>query len=281
LEAATSRLQNFWENFKRDFTLSHREFRENKTTTAGARYQSANAAHGLGNGEAIYQQDTVNAIANLATATAHDRNTVATLTSTNSALSSELTTVNRKFVFALTEIARLNGLISNSPTGATSWPGDSFEAKQYCWSCGYRCTHYSSRCPVPKPGHQKSAKAADILGGSTANKHPWHGLETNAIINNVFNPTLVPTPATGAIADIGCTSHFLSPQAPYEQLVPVADGLRVGLPNGATLQSTHRALLHIAGPLPQLPIRARQANVFPGITGKALVSIGQLCDNGY
>jgi hypothetical protein len=152
-----------WENFKRDFTLSHSEFWENKTTTAGAGYQSANAAHGLGDGKAIYQQDTVNAIANLAMATANDRNTVATLTSTNSALSSELTTVNRKLDAALTE---------NSPTGATSRPGDSFEAKHYCWSCGYRCTHYSSRCPVPKPGHQKSAKASDILGGSTANKHP-------------------------------------------------------------------------------------------------------------
>jgi hypothetical protein len=53
------------------------------------------------------------------------------------------------------------------------------------------------------------------------------------------------------------------------------------LPKGATLQSTHQALLPIAGPLAQLSLRARQANVFPGITGKALVSIGQLWDHGY
>jgi hypothetical protein len=151
-----------WANFKPDFTLSHREFWESKTTTAGAGYQSANAAQGIAAGKAIYQQDTVNAIANLATATAHDRSTVATLTSTNRDLSNELTTVNRKLVSALTEIARLTSLSSNSSAGSTSRPGAGFEPKHYCWSCGYRCTHYSSRCPVPKPGHQKSAKAADM-----------------------------------------------------------------------------------------------------------------------
>jgi hypothetical protein len=147
-----------WDNFKRDFALSHREFREAKVTSAGAGYQSANS---------VYQQNTVDAIANLATATAHDRQTVSTLTATNSALTLELTAVNRKLVTALQEIAKLQAA-SNSSVGTPA--AVPLEPKHYCWSCGYRQTHYSSRCPVPKPGHQKSAKAADTMGGSSVNK---------------------------------------------------------------------------------------------------------------
>jgi hypothetical protein len=76
------------------------------------------------------------------------------------------------------QLSSLRSLSSNSSAGSTSssirfaLPGEILEPKHYCWSCGYRYTHYSSRCPVPKPGHQKSAKAADIMGGSTANKPP-------------------------------------------------------------------------------------------------------------
>jgi hypothetical protein len=177
-----------WANFKRDFTLSHRDFRETKTTTAAAGYQSANAAQRIDADDSIYRQDTVNAIANLATATAHDRNAVATLTSTNSSLAHELTAVNRKLVTALMEITRLTGQLTrprspaSSTLGSASTAGSNLSSirtplptvalkpKHYCWSCGYRCTHYSSRCPVPKLGHQKSAKAADIMGGSTVNQ---------------------------------------------------------------------------------------------------------------
>jgi hypothetical protein len=156
-----------WGHFKRDFTLSHRALREAKVTSAGAGYHSANA---------VYQQDTVTAIANLATATAHDRQAVATLSTTNSTLTLALTAANKKLVAALHDVARLTQELADlqsrlGPTkyqsGATNLP---LEPKHYCWSCGYRQTHYSSRCPNPKTGHQKSAKASDIMGGSIVNK---------------------------------------------------------------------------------------------------------------
>jgi hypothetical protein len=149
-----------WEHFKRDFAISHREFCEAKITSAGAGYQSVNS---------VYQHDTANAIANLATATAHDRQTVANLSATNSTLTLELTSVNHKLVAALLDINKLNKQLSDLQTRSGS-PTPLFEPKHYCWSCGYRQTHYSSRCPHPKPGHQKSAKASDIMGGSTLNK---------------------------------------------------------------------------------------------------------------
>ena len=149
-----------WDQFKQDFSESHREFRDARGTTAGASNYQAN--------NAVYQQDTIEAIANLATATSHDRQAVSTLTSTNSALTKELASVNAKLVTALLENTKLAAQIkSNVPPGSD---GYRHEARHYCWSCGYRSTHYSSKCPSPKDGHQKGAKAAETLGGSTANK---------------------------------------------------------------------------------------------------------------
>jgi hypothetical protein len=150
-----------WAHFKRDFVISHREFREAKVTSAGAGYQSANAA--------AYQQDTANAIANLATATAHDCQTVANLSATNNTLTLELTAVNRKLVAALFDVNKLTKQLAELQHKYEN-PTPPLEPKHYCWSCGYRQTHYSSRCLNPKVGHQKSAKASDIMGGSTLNQ---------------------------------------------------------------------------------------------------------------
>jgi hypothetical protein len=147
-----------WEQFKTDFAIAHREFRDARTTTAGATDYKANSA--------AYQQDTIDAIACLATATAHDRHTFATLTNTNSALTKELAAVNAKLITALLENTRLA-----AKSSSVSPPSNNLhEARHYCWSCGYLQTHYSSKCPNPKEGHQKAAKAANTMGGSVFNK---------------------------------------------------------------------------------------------------------------
>jgi hypothetical protein len=147
-----------WDQFKTPFSESHREFRDATGTTAGStNYQSNNAVH---------QQDTIEAIANLATATSHDRQAVSTLTSTNSALTKELTIVNAKLVTALLANTKLTAQLATNLPNTIERP----DAWHYCWSCGYKQTHYSSKCPVPKEGHQKGAKAADTMGGSTRNK---------------------------------------------------------------------------------------------------------------
>ena len=153
------------EHFKRDFTLSHCELCKAKVTSVGAGYQSANS---------VYQQDTVNAIAKLATATAHDHQTIATLSATNSTLTLELTTVNKQLVTALLDVTKLNiqlADLKSKPGGSTGGPLEpQAPTKHYCWSCGYKQTHYSSRCPNPKPGHQRAAKALDIMGSLALNK---------------------------------------------------------------------------------------------------------------
>ena len=51
----------------------------------------------------------------------------------------------------------------------------------------------------------------------------------------------------------------------------------VGLPNGTTIRLPHQALLKF----PQISLAARQAHVFPALQNKALLSIGQFCDDGF
>jgi hypothetical protein len=50
----------------------------------------------------------------------------------------------------------------------------------------------------------------------------------------------------------------------------------VVLPDGRTIKSTHVTELDV----PDLPLAARTAHIFPGLTNGSLISIGQLCDHG-
>ena len=60
-------------------------------------------------------------------------------------------------------------------------------------------------------------------------------------------------------------------------MLPTNDGINVKLPDGSTITSTHTALLAI----PQLPMAAQRAHIFPALKNKALISIAQLCDHDY
>jgi hypothetical protein len=51
----------------------------------------------------------------------------------------------------------------------------------------------------------------------------------------------------------------------------------VRLPNGATMESSHTAELDI----PELNAAAYIAHVFPGMANHTLLSVGQLCNEGY
>ena len=73
--------------------------RKSQATTAGAGYHTANiVGHQATNH--VYRQETVDTIANLVTATAGDRASVATLTATNSTLAAALTLSNNKLITA-------------------------------------------------------------------------------------------------------------------------------------------------------------------------------------
>jgi hypothetical protein len=77
-----------WEQFKIDFSTAHRDFRLTNQTAHQSGFHSANMMIEHGREETM--QDTVDAIAQLATETASDRGTVATLTATNAKLATQL-----------------------------------------------------------------------------------------------------------------------------------------------------------------------------------------------
>ena len=79
-----------------------------------------------------------------------------------------------------------------------------------------------------------------------------------------------------AIVDSGTTGHFLQISSECVDKRQTDEGLNVHLPDGSVITSTHTALLNI----PQLPMKARRAHLFPKIS-HALLSISMLCDEGY
>ena len=83
-----------WQQFKTYFIMDHQELRESQKTLQGAGYHATNNTFVQTSDDSDLKQETADAIANLATATAADRATVATLIETNSKFTQELITVN-------------------------------------------------------------------------------------------------------------------------------------------------------------------------------------------
>ena len=83
-------------------------------------------------------------------------------------------------------------------------------------------------------------------------------------------------PNTLAIVDSGCTSHLLGPSTPCTNKSSTSNVILVVLPNGSSIHASHTALITF----PQLPIGARQSNVFPDLGNRNLISIGNLYDHG-
>jgi hypothetical protein len=79
------------------------------------------------------------------------------------------------------------------------------------------------------------------------------------------------------IVDSGYTGHFLLVNAPCLNKVKSRTPLTVRLPKGATMDSFHTAELDI----PKLNAAASKAHVFPGMANHSLLSVGQLCNEGY
>jgi hypothetical protein len=77
--------------------------------------------------------------------------------------------------------------------------------------------------------------------------------------------------------DSGCTGHFLLVTSPCLNKVKSRNPLTVSLPNGATMESSHTADLDIPG----LTTAASKAHIFPGMAHHSLLSVDQLCDEGY
>jgi hypothetical protein len=140
-----------WAQFKIDFATAHREFRLTNQTTQQSGFHSANMMIEQVRDNSIHE--TAEAIAQLATATASDRGTVATLTTTNAKLANQL------------EITTLK--IKIKPVWQGQRPTRTTNNDSYCWSHGYQVakSHTSATCNVRKTGHQENATIIDTMGG--------------------------------------------------------------------------------------------------------------------
>ena len=155
-----------WPNFQTFWTEKHMDYREEQTQMTGQGYQANNVTHS--------NQETIDAIACLATATAHDRAAMENLTATNLVLAQELKSAQDALVVALQKITKLTESVqywkSQKGTSGGTGPPTSTEGRTYyCHSCGCDCPHHSGNCPSPKPGHNKHATVLKKHGGNESN----------------------------------------------------------------------------------------------------------------
>jgi hypothetical protein len=110
-------------------------------------------------------QDTAEAIAQLATATASDRGTVATLTTTNAKLATQLEADHALIAQIKNKIATLKNKIK--PAWQGHRPVKTTNNGSYCWSYGYQMakSHTSATCNMKKSGHQDEANKGNTMGG--------------------------------------------------------------------------------------------------------------------
>jgi hypothetical protein len=152
-----------WAQFKIDFATAHREFRLTNQTAQQSGFHSANMMIEQSRPESM--NDTAKAITQLATATASDRSTVATLTTTNAKLASQLEADNALVSQLKNEIATLKNKIK------TAWQGQrpvrTTNNDSYCWwhGCQGAKSHTSATCNMKKSGHQDAASKSNTMGG--------------------------------------------------------------------------------------------------------------------
>jgi hypothetical protein len=119
---------NTWAQFKIDFATAHREFRLTNQTAQQSRFQSANMMIEQGRDDSM--QETVKVIAQLATATASDRGTVSTLTTTNAKLANQLEAAHALIPQLKSETATLKHKIK--PAWQGQRPARTTNNNSYC-----------------------------------------------------------------------------------------------------------------------------------------------------
>jgi hypothetical protein len=152
-----------WAQFKIDFATAHREFRLTNQTAQQSGFHSANMMIEQGRDDSM--QDTFDAIAQLATATASDWGTVATLNTTNAKLANQLEAAHALIAQLKNEIATLKNKIK--PAWQGQRPVKTTNNDSYWWSHGYQVakSHTSATCNMKKSVHQDTVTKIDTMGG--------------------------------------------------------------------------------------------------------------------
>jgi hypothetical protein len=152
-----------WEQSKIDFATAHHEFYLTNQTAKQSGFHSANMM--IEHGREEMMQDTIDAIAQLATATASDRVTVATLNTTNAKLATQLEAAQAQIAHLKDEVADLKNKIK--PAWQGQRPHKMTNNDSYCWSHVYQVakSHTSATCNMKKIGHKDTATKSNPMGG--------------------------------------------------------------------------------------------------------------------
>jgi hypothetical protein len=152
-----------WAQFKIDFATGHRELRLTNQTAQQSGFHSANMMIEQGRTESMH--DTAEAIAQLATATASDRSTLATLPTTNAKIATQLEADNALIAQLNNEIETLKNKIK--PAWQGQRPVRTTNNDIYCWSHGYQVakSQTSATYNMKKCGYQDAAIKSNMMGG--------------------------------------------------------------------------------------------------------------------
>ena len=288
------------------------EWKANLRLTAGQHSPRANSIDTF-NPTADHKSNTVEALANLATATSADQVTVATLTDTIAHLSSELASSQAKLILSLLDNQKLLKIISErggnrntsrvgadrkiSGGGATGpWYGPSIH---YCHNHVHKCPPPSFKCPKPATGHIKNDTKKDIRGGKEQdykNKRQYDdAIKSTELINfnnaQLFKSTVyvchsnsfIPPPLNSKNIDAAinsvCSTHTWPLTAPVQNFQKTASSIAINvkLPNDQVMAQSHHGIV----PISDIPSSAQYVKIFPDHSYKPLFSLGQPAKSGY
>jgi hypothetical protein len=163
-----------WADLRREFARAQGEQRIISSTASGAGYHTANVAEHYEPSHMSANKGFVTAMANLATATSADRETVEILTRAIATITDQL---KAKDIWAKSQEAEVRRLLSthgNPRPPVVPGPTNTYVRKSYktnnenyCWSHGYQVglNHKSANFTKKAPGHKDNATKANIMGG--------------------------------------------------------------------------------------------------------------------
>jgi uncharacterized coiled-coil protein SlyX len=162
-----------WAAFKVYMLLCQRELRKQQKTAKVAGYHAQSAMQA----EQERYKETAEALANLATATASDRQAMANLTNTVADLTRQIKQKDDLIANLKKQLKAKDGTTTTTPPsgGGTRPPRPKWVPKDcgsYCFSHGYLVTkdHTSLNCKFPNTIHKQEATRENNMGGNQTGK---------------------------------------------------------------------------------------------------------------
>ena len=173
-----------WAGFKTHFARAFKEVRKSSSRTARSEGYAAHVQRDMEAAEtnavmfAELQQSHTDALANLATATASDRASVATLTQTIAELSAQVASLTAQLATASQTIVTLsnqpqrNRRQESNQAGGNDRYNQNLDPNGYCSTHGYKVKrgHSSRTCNTRGPNHNVAATRLDTKNGCQLNK---------------------------------------------------------------------------------------------------------------